>query len=186
MISNLPIFVRKELELYQQGIEDSVEELFTSVIGQETDEIKIRQTLSDYFSSKTPSLEDNEKVLLLGNFLLCYWSKEYEIIIEHFHKFKKSLKGENLSIHICYLLSVRDMFLFDEYNEIYQVIVEIIEKEENEKSKDYLTLALQEFSAVTQKRPDFGFKALNELLRYLSNPGDDITRYSFILDALMT
>ncbi|MCE7743394.1 MAG: hypothetical protein GOP50_13165 [Candidatus Heimdallarchaeota archaeon] len=187
MISNLPIFVRKELEFYQQGIEDSVEELFTSVIGQETDEIKIRQTISNYFSSKTTGdLEDNEKVLLLGNFLLCYWSKEYETIIEHFLKFKENLLGENLSIHICYLLSVRDMFLFEEYNEIYQSIEEIIEKEEHEKSKEYLTLALQEFSAVTQKRPDFGFKALNELLRYLSSPGDDITKYSFILDALMT
>ena len=116
---------------------------------------------------------------------MCYWSKEYEVIIELFTKFQESI-GKNLSIRVCYLLSLRDMFLVAEYNEEYDVIELLIDQDKYADSKDYLKLALQEFSAVTQKRPDFGFKALNELLRHLSNPGDSITKYSFILDALMT
>ena len=76
------------------------------------------------------------------------------------------------------------MFLFEEYNETYKLIELMIKNEDFDNSRDYLILALQEFSSISQKRPDFGFKALNELLRYLSSPGDEITKYSFILDAL--
>ena len=187
MTLNLPLFVKKELELYQNGIEDTVDNLFTSIIGEETREILIREKLFEYFSSKTKSsLDKSKKVVLLGYFLFCYWSKEYEKIIKFYNKFKEKLKNEFLSIHVCYLLSLRDMFLFEEYNETYKLIELMIKNEDFDNSRDYLILALQEFSSISQKRPDFGFKALNELLRYLSSPGDEITKYSFILDALMT
>ncbi len=187
MTLNLPLFVKKEVELYHNGIEDSVENLFTSIIGEETNDFLIRNKLYDYFSSKTKiHFDESKKVVLLGYFLFCYWSKEYEKIIELYNKFKEKLTNDFLSIHVCYLLSLRDMFLFEEYNETYKSIEKIIKTDDYDNSRDYLILALQEFSSISQKRPDFGFKALNELLRYLSSPGDEVTKYSFILDALMT
>ena len=75
-------FVKKEIELYHEDFADSVKELFSSILNDENDESKIRQKLYEYFSSKTESeITKEEKLVLLASFLMCYWSKEYELII---------------------------------------------------------------------------------------------------------
>jgi len=187
MISNLPVFVQKELELYRVSSDDSINQLFLDIVGEEKEEPKIRKLLTAYFSTNSSKqLNENEEILLVANFLLCFWSKEYEIIIELFQKLKDKIVNENLTINTCYLLSLREMFLFEEFGEMYKILEGMIEKKKFEEARNYLKLAFQEFSALTQKRPDFGFKALNELLRYLSSPVDVITKYAFILDVLMS
>jgi len=186
MSSKLPPFITYELELYLKEDQKEFQDRISQIIGNSKKEKEIRRKLYTYLKSiKKKKLDSLEENLLLTTCLFCYWSKEYELIIELFDHFSEITKSKNYSLLICYLLTLRDMFLFDKYQEFFPIVKKSVEDLPKSKEQDFLFLALEEFSSISDKKPEIGFKALNELLRYLIDLDDLASKFPFTLDALL-
>ena len=186
MPSRLPPYISHELELYLKEDEKEFQDRIKQILGNSKKEKEIRKKLYTYLKSiKKKKLDNVEENLLLTTCLLCYWSKEYELIIELFDYFSNIQETKNYSIIICYLLTLRDMFLFDKYQDFFPVAKKLVEELPKSKEQDFLFLSLEEFSSISDKRPEIGFKALNELLRYLIDLEDLASKFPFTLDVLL-
>ncbi|NPD90114.1 MAG: tetratricopeptide repeat protein [Asgard group archaeon] len=185
MTLSLPSFVTNEINQYIKGNEDSFYSFLERIIGDMKDEEQIRKKLSRYLNSIKKKMKKEDQFVLLIYYLYCYWSKEYEEIIDLQELFGKEVDTKNLSIMMCYLLALRDTFQFEEFQLVLPKIQKLINQKADSKEQDFLILSLNEFSSATEKKPELGFKALNELLRYLINLEDLAVRFPFILDALL-
>ncbi len=183
----LPPFILNELNLYIANFEAEFLKNLADIIGTEKTPSKIRTLLVQYLKSvKVSKFADIDQSILLTAMLLCYWSKEYETILTLYDKFQDKIDPKNLSIHACNLLSLRDMYKLEDYEKARDKILVLAEEIPDKKQKEFVFLSVGEFSAKTQKRPEFGYKALNELLRYLIEIDDLAAQFPFILDALLT
>ncbi len=183
----LPPFVLNELQLYISDFETEFFESLASIIGSEKEPSRVRNLLVKHLKDlKVSKFGEIDQYLLLTTMLLCYWSKEYETNLSLYNKFQGQINQENLSIHACNLLSLRDMYHLKEFDSARDKILTLAERITDKKQREFVVLSVGEFSAKTQKRPEFGYKALNELLRYLIEIDDLATQFPFILDALLT
>jgi tetratricopeptide (TPR) repeat protein len=185
MTLSLPSFITNEIKPYIKGDEESFYDFLESIIGDIKEEENIRKKLSRYLNSIKKKLKKEDQLVLLIYYLYCYWSKEYEEIIDLQELLGKEVDKKNLSIMMIYLLALRDTFQFEEFQQVLPMIQKLIEQKTDSEEQNFLILSLNEFSSATEKKPEFGFKALNELLRYLINLDDLAVRFPFILDALL-
>lgn len=182
---NLPAFIVNEVETY---IDDDKSEFFdriSKIISSSRKEEILRISLEHYFSNKVALEDQTDQMLILTYFLLSYWSKEYDSVNNYFKKFNDTVDKSNLSLLVIHALSLRNMFSFDEFKKFKIEIEKVVEELEDSREKEFLNLSMKEFSAKTEKRPEFGYKALNELLRYLLKMDDLSLQFPFILDALL-
>lgn len=187
MSEYLPTFVLNELQLYISDFEEGFFKYLNQILEGESNQAKIRKLLVQHLKNlKVSKFEVKNQYILLSALLMCYWSKDYETNLYIYNKFKEKIDSTNLSIQSCYLLSLRDLFLIDEFERTRDSILELTENISEKKQKEFVILSIGEFSARTQKRPEIGYKALNELLRYLIEIDDLASQFPFILDALLT
>ncbi len=186
MSSQLPSYIGNVIENKFSEKKEEFYKLLNSVIKKEENQYKIRQLIYDFLNDKKKNtLNDVEQFLVLTLFLLSYWSKDFEIIIEIYEKYEKTIDKENLTLIFCYLLTLRELYLIDEYKEVNSLIETLVNKKLESEKKEFVILALNEFSSIIEGRPEFGYKALNELLRFLINIDDLSDSFPFVLDALM-
>ena len=186
MLFQLPSFINNVIENKFSEKKDDFYKLLNSIVKKEEDQYKIRHLIYDYLMDKKKStLNDEDQFIVLTLFLLSYWSKDYEPILEIYNKFKKVIDKENLTLIFCYLLTLREMFLIEEYKNVNSFIEKLINDKLKSEKKEFLILSLNEFSSIIEGRPEFGYKALNEILRFLINIDDLSESFPFVLDALM-
>ena len=183
---NLPAFIVNEVEIYLDNDKSEFFNRISKIVSLSKDEETIRTFLEHYLSKKVSLEDQTDQMIVLTYFLLSYWSKEYDSIINYFNKFDNTIDKRNLSLQVLHVLSLRNMFSFDEFkkykNEVEKLVVEL----EDSREKDFLNLSIKEFSEKVEKRPELGYKALNEILRYLLNMDDLSLQFPFILDALLS
>ena len=182
---NLPNFIIIEIETYLGEKKSVFFKRIKEIIGDFKEGRSTRVSLQEYFVSKEKIDDEIEQMILLTMFLLFYWNKEYETIIENYEKFNFTLDHQNLTIESCYLLSLRETFHFNKFKEVFPTVMTTIEKIEESREKEFLSLSMKEFSSTTEKKPEFGYKALNEILRFLLSMDDLAMQFPFILDALL-
>ncbi len=186
MKTNLPAFIVNEVEIH---IGDDKSEFFnriSKIISSNGKEEIVRKSLENYFSKKVALEDQTDQMLILTYFLLSYWCKEYDSVIDYYSKFNDTIDKRNLSLLVLHALSLRNMFNFDEFKKFKIEVEKIVNEHEDSREKEFLILSLKEFSAKIEKRPEFGYKALNEILRYLLNMDDLSKKFPFILDALLS
>ncbi|MHA1482830.1 MAG: tetratricopeptide repeat protein [Candidatus Heimdallarchaeaceae archaeon] len=182
----LPAFVVNEVEIYVGYEKSEFSERISKIIDSSNKEETVRTSLEHYLSNKS-DLEDNtDQMIVLTYFLLSYWCKEYDSVIDYFNKFNETIDKRNLSLLVLHSLSLRNMFSFEEFKKFNIEVEKLVDEFEDSREKDFLRLSLKEFSAETEKRPELGYKALNEILRYLLKMDDLSKQFPFILDALLS
>ncbi|MBY9001031.1 MAG: hypothetical protein KGD64_08965 [Candidatus Heimdallarchaeota archaeon] len=183
---NLPAFILNEVETYIGNDKSEYFNRISNIVNSSKKEKGIRISLETYFSKRKALKDQTDQMLILTYFLLSYWNREYDSVIAYFNKFNDTIDKRNLSLLVLQALSLRNSFNFEEFKKFNIKIIEVVNVLEDSREKDFLILSLKEFSAETEKRPDFGYKALNELLRYLLDMDDLSVQFPFILDALLS
>ena len=183
---NLPAFIVNEVEIYLGKDKSEYFDRIAKIIDLSKKEEMLRTSLEQYFSTKIVLEDQTDQMILLTYFLLSYWSKEYDSVNDYFTKFNDTIDKRNLSFLVVHILSLRNMFSFSEFKKFHIEAEKVVDELEDSREKEFLRLSLKEFSAETEKRPEFGYKALNEILRYLLNMDDLSVQFPFILDALLS
>ncbi len=183
---NLPAFVVNEVEIYIGINKSEFFDRISKIISSSKKEETVRTSLENYLSNKTDLEDKTDQMIILTFFLLSYWSKEYDSVIDYFNKFNETIDKLNLSLLVLHTLSLRNMFSFEEFKKFNIESEKLVDELEDSREKDFLRLSLKEFSAETEKRPELGYKALNEILRYLLKMDDLSKQFPFILDALLS
>ncbi|MHA1345706.1 MAG: tetratricopeptide repeat protein, partial [Candidatus Heimdallarchaeaceae archaeon] len=183
---NLPAFIVNEVETYIGDDKSEYFDRLSKIIASSKKEEMLRTSLEQYFSNKAALEDQTDQMLILTYFLLSYWSMEYDSVNDFFIKFNDTIDKRNLSLLALQTLSLRNVFNFEESKKLNIEIEKVIDELEDSREKDFLNLSLMEFSAETEKRPEFGYKALNEILRFLLKMDDLSLQFPFILDALLS
>ncbi|MHA1202509.1 MAG: tetratricopeptide repeat protein, partial [Candidatus Heimdallarchaeaceae archaeon] len=182
---NLPAFIVNEVEIYLDNDKSEFFNRISKIISLSKEEETTRISLEHYLSKKVSLEDQTDQMIVLTYFLLSYWSKEYDSIINYFNKFDNTIDKRNLSLLVLHVLSLRNMFSNDEFKKYKIEVEKLVDELEDSREKDFLNLSLKEFSEKVEKRPELGYKALNEILRYLLNMDDLSLQFPFILDALL-
>ncbi len=183
---NLPAFIVNEVEIHIGDDKSEFYERISKIISSNKEEEIIRNSLEHYFSKKNTLEDQTDQMLILTYFLLSYWCKEYDSVIDYFSKFTNTIDMQNLSLIVLYALSLRNMFSFDKFKKFKIEVEQVVNGLVDSREKEFLILSIKEFSAKIEKRPEFGYKALNEILRYLLDMDDLSEKFPFILDALLS
>ncbi len=183
---NLPAFIVNEVEIYLDNDKSEFFNRISEIVSLSKKEDTTRISLEHYLSKKVSLEDQTDQMIILTYFLLSYWSKEYDSIINYFNKFDNTIDKQNLSLLVLHLLSLRNMFSFDEFKKFIIEVEKLVDELEDSREKDFLNLSLKEFSEKVEKRPELGYKALNEILRYLLNMDDLSLQFPFVLDALLS
>jgi len=183
---NLPAFIVNEVETYIGEDKSEYFDRISKIIHSSKKEEVVRNSLEHYFSNKVALEDQTDQMLILTYFLLSYWSNEYDSVNNYFNKFNDTIDKQNLSLLVLHALSLRNMSNFAEFKKFKIEVEKVVDELEESREKDFLSLSLKEFSAKTEKRPEFGYKALNEILRYLLNMDDLSLQFPFILDTLLS
>ncbi|MHA1953741.1 MAG: hypothetical protein ACW96U_07335, partial [Candidatus Heimdallarchaeaceae archaeon] len=142
MTLSLPSFITNEIDQYIKGNADSFYGFLEGIIGDIKEEEQIRKKLSRYLNSIKKKLKREDQLVLLIYYLYCYWSKEYEEILDLQELLGKEVDNKNLSIMICYLLALRDTFQFEEFQTLLPEIKKLINQKTDSNERDFLILSL--------------------------------------------
>ena len=140
---SLPAFVVNEVEIYVGYEKSEFSERISKIIDSSNKEETVRTSLEHYLSNKS-DLEDNtDQMIVLTYFLLSYWCKEYDSVIDYFNKFNETIDKRNLSLLVLHSLSLRNMFSFEEFKKFNIEVEKLVDEFEDSREKDFLRLSLK-------------------------------------------
>ncbi len=185
-IPTLPLFILDELELYIDGYEAQFKESFNNLVPSNSDLPTICDKLENYLISKTgDNFTKIDELLLLTSSIIFFWLGDYETIVFYHNSFSALCDFTNISLWYCFLLAHRELNLKDKFEQLIkdvrQKLIGLFEQER----ENFLMVALNEFTAFADKRPELKYKALNNLIRVLEEDETVPQSFPFIFDVLL-
>lgn len=185
-IPNLSPFLIDELELYIDGYEDQFKESFNSLVPSNSDLFAVCNNLEHYLTTKKgENFTKIDELLLLTSSIIFFWLGDYETIVFYHNSFSALCDFTNISLWYCFLLAHRELNLKDKFEQLIKDVRQRLIGLFEEERENFLMLALNEFTAFTDNRPEQKYKALNNLIRALEEDKTVPQSFPFIFDVLL-